>query len=239
MRLNRKCRRTFPAPESCLAPINAISAWPSQTLRSFTAILLTCFLVACVSASASAVVITFDHFPGPDGKLGTLDDVPIIAPFDFVSQNVQLTNQFQSVGVRFLPSTTVQDKNEILANDTFTMPPGTTEPNLLASSGALTIDGEVTTPVSSVGVLVTAGPDQLEIFSAGGTSLGSISGSNTFLSLGSATPVARFRVTAVAGSITPGIDNLTFVFVPEPSALVLAAVGLACLGSLRRFRPGG
>lgn len=58
-----------------------------------------CFFAAAtaiplVASSAFAVLIDFESFPGPDGKLGTADDVPV------ANQDI-ISNQFVSLGVTF------------------------------------------------------------------------------------------------------------------------------------------
>jgi hypothetical protein len=171
---------------------------------------LAAFLLAG-AASADTIVVNFDFYPGPDGVLGTGDDVPIVAPTTFASQTLQLTDQFAAVGIVFAVPP-VNDRNEILNNDTFTNPPGSTEPNLLAASGTLAIEARFIIPVFEVGAIigVSGGSDRLEIFDAGGASLGSIIGDDVFVSLTSTTPIARFTIVAATGS-TAAIDNLTFV----------------------------
>ena len=168
-------------------------------------------LVAGLAASAAAesIVINFDFYPGPDNMLGTPDDVPIVAPTGFATQTLQMTDQFAAVGIIFsVPP--VNDKNEILDNATFTVPPTVSEPNLLASSGTATIEGRFIVPVFEVGAIIgiSGGSDRLEIFDAAGASLGSVVGDDTFVSLSSTTPIARF-VVSIASGTTPAIDNLT------------------------------
>lgn len=74
------------------------------------------------------ITITFEAFPGPDGVLGTLDDVPIRAPSLFADQTQQLTNQFASLGIQFIPIPSVNDQNEILNSSSFATPPSHTPP---------------------------------------------------------------------------------------------------------------
>ncbi len=50
-------------------------------------------LICHLATQVGAVVIDFESFPGPDGQLGTMDDVPIIAPALFVDQPQQITTQ--------------------------------------------------------------------------------------------------------------------------------------------------
>jgi hypothetical protein len=171
------------------------------------------FLMAAAgSAGAQTIVLNFDVFPGPDNVLGTADDVPITAPTTFAAQPAQLTSEFGSQGILFTPSPATNDKNEILNRSSFTFPPSSSAPNIFASSGTLTIEGRFTVAVSEVGALlgISGGSDRLEIFDANDVSLGSVVGDDTFQTLQSATPIARF-VVSVASGTTPAIDNLTFV----------------------------
>ncbi len=154
--------------------------------------------------------ITFDFYPGPDGMLGTPDDIPIVAPTLFTAQALQLTSEFATVGVRFAEPVT-NDRNEILNNDTFANPPTSTEPNLFASSGALTIEFTFTIPVHSVTALIgiSGGSDRMTIFNAAGASLGSAVGDDADVTLTSPTPIARVVISPETGT-TPAIDNLRF-----------------------------
>lgn len=161
-------------------------------------------------AAADTVTITFDHYPGPDNQLGTGDDIPIVAPTTFAAQTLQITDQFAALGIEFL-TPPVEDKNEILNNNSFTNPAGSTEPNLMGSQGTITIEARFTVPVFRVGALigVSGGTDRLEIFDSGGNSLGSMVGDDVVVSLASTTPIARF-VISVASGTTVAIDNLSF-----------------------------
>jgi len=160
---------------------------------------------------AQTVRIEFEAFPGPDGMLGTVDDIPIVAPSTFASQAMQLTDEFAPLGIRFIPNPSLDQKNEVLNASSFTTPPSHTPLNLLASSGTLTIEATFTVPVSRVKALIgiSGGADELEIFDAGGNSLGSAVGDDVDVELTSATPIASFVIRASVGS-TPAIDNLEF-----------------------------
>jgi hypothetical protein len=171
------------------------------------------FVLAAGSAAAlgNPVVINFDFYPGPDGILGTPDDIPITAPTSFLSQTMQITDQFASVGVLFIPSPPENDKNEILNSATFTVPSIATPPNLFASSGSRTIEGIFTVEVYEMGAIlgISGGADRLDIYDQANNLLGSVVGDDTFESLVSAVPIYRFVISPV-NSTTPAIDNLTF-----------------------------
>jgi len=177
-----------------------------RRIASFLALSL-----AASVASAQTVRIEFEATPGPDGVLGTADDVPIVAPTTFGAQPQQLTDEFMSLGLRFTPNPATNDMNEVLDAASFTTPAGHTPPNLFASSGTLMIRGSFTVPVSRVGALIgiSGGSDELQIFDAGGASLGTIVGDDAFVFLTSTTPIASFAIRAFT-STTPAIDNLEF-----------------------------
>ncbi|MEZ6234114.1 MAG: GC-type dockerin domain-anchored protein [Phycisphaerales bacterium] len=81
-------------------------------------------------------VITFEFFPGPDGILGTPDDVPIVAPASLAAQDVQIGDQFAPQGVLFtLP--VVQDHNEIINGELFAGSAQWSPVNVLASDGEI------------------------------------------------------------------------------------------------------
>ncbi|MCA9278060.1 MAG: hypothetical protein H6815_04640 [Phycisphaeraceae bacterium] len=174
------------------------------------------FLAVALSATAAvagpgAVTINFDVYPGPDGVLGTPDDVPIAAPTTFNGQAEQLTNQYASVGILFTPSAPINDQNEILDAASFNTPASHTPPNLLASSGSLPIEATFTTPVIRVSALVgiSGGADTLEAYDANGTLIAAIQGDDTVVTIDVGVEIARIRVVATV-STTPAIDNLTF-----------------------------
>jgi hypothetical protein len=188
---------------------------------------------------APAVTITFEAFPGPDGQLGTSDDVPIVAPALFDDQSQQITTQFASLGIRFLPDPPQHNHSEILNDSSFKRFAGS-RPNLLSTSRVIypfgPLEAEFAVPVRSVrmaiglGSIDSARPNRLEIFDAGGTLLGSVQASDAFVTLDAPVDIARFRVTATLASNQAAIDNITFTPIPEPSAamtVVALALGMA------------
>jgi hypothetical protein len=160
---------------------------------------------------AQTVRIEFEHYPGPDGVLGTVDDVVITAPTTFASQTLQLTDEFATLGIRFVPNPPLNGANEVLNGSTFTTPAGHTPPNLLAGETLNVIRADFTVPVSRVSALIgiSGGSDLLEIFDAGGASLGSLVGDDVVVSISSATNIASFEIRTFSGT-TPAIDNLEF-----------------------------
>lgn len=195
-------------------------------MRKYLVAVLT--LLACGLPAAQAVMINFEWYPGPDGILGTGDDIPITAPTLFSAQTEQLTKQFQTVGILFTPDPPTDDKNEILDAATFTTPPQHTRPNILASSGTLTIEGRFTLPIFEIGALIgiSGGADRLDIYDASNNLLGSIVGDDQEVVLQTVVPIDRFVISPVA-STTPAIDNLYFI--PEPASLALLGLGSLAL----------
>ncbi len=80
-------------------------------------------LICHLATQVGAVVIDFESFPGPDGQLGTMDDVPIIAPALFVDQPQQITTQYATLGIEFLPDPPMNDKSESLITPHLLRPP--------------------------------------------------------------------------------------------------------------------
>lgn len=185
-------------------------------------------LLALASGLRAQTTIDFDFYPGPDGVLGTADDVPVVAPGLFADQLEQLTDQYASLGINFTPNPPVDDSNEILESGSFNTPPSHTPPNLLASSASAVIEATFSVPVTSVTALIgiSGGADEMEIFDAAGISLGSAIGDDEDVTLTSTTLIARM-VVRPSGSTTPAIDNLTF----EGSGFALTATG-SCPGSM-------
>jgi len=181
-------------------------------------------ILAAAPLTAQSVVLDFEFYPGPDGVLGTGDDVPITAPTLFSAQTVQLTDQFTTLGIDFSPNPAINDKNEILDAATFSTPAGHTPPNILACSGAATITASFSHAVFSVSALIgiSGGSDEMEIYDAAGNSLGVQVGDDVVVTLTSSTPIARFEIRPFA-STTPAIDNLEFDAPASGPSLAIAA----------------
>ena len=166
---------------------------------------------------AQTVRIDFDAFPGPDGMLGTVDDIPIVGPASFAAQSMQVTDEFMPLGIRFIPNPALDDKNEILNGSAFSMSLGHSPPNVFASSGTLTIEAEFTVHVHRVQALIGIGDgtDQLQIYDAAGNLLGAVAGDGFEVELASPYPIARI-VIRTNSPTTPVIDNLRFDVSPFP-----------------------
>jgi hypothetical protein len=200
-------------------------------------------MICLCASTAGAVVIDFETYPGPDGQLGTPDDIPIVAPALFNDQPVQITDQFQSVGIRFLPNPPQQNKNEILNDSTFTRTAGS-RVNLLSTSRSSfafgPIEAQFTVPVYELTMAIGLGssssvqPNRLEIFDADSNMIDSVVASDAFVTLSSAVPIDRFRVTATVSANQAAIDDIEFNPVPEPVTWLLGLAGAAWLLTTRR-----
>jgi hypothetical protein len=191
-------------------------------------------LIASPSYAQTQVLIDFESTPGPDGVLGTADDVPLTAPSLFSSQTTQLTTEFASTGVTFTMPTT-NDANEVLLAQSFS-PPGTHSPvNLLAAGSGLVLGGTFQVPVFEVSALVgitgngASGADILEIFDSNDFSLGTAQGSDITVTISSVVPIARFEIRD-SGAISDVVAIDNFSFVTQPPGPVLSVVG-ACPGA--------
>lgn len=194
-------------------------------------------LVLCVcTRTAHSVVIDFEKFPGPDGALGTSDDIPIAAPSLFVGQPEQITDQFASLGILFLPNSPQPDMNEILNDSSFQRTAGSRQ-NLLStlrdSYSFGPIEAFFTVPVYSITMAIGLGsadsvrPNKLEIFDSNSNLINSVIASDAFVTLNSLVPVDHFRVTATVSQNQAAIDDVTFFPIPEPTSLI--SVTSACV----------
>ncbi|MBX9902661.1 MAG: PEP-CTERM sorting domain-containing protein [Burkholderiaceae bacterium] len=65
--------------------------------------LLSALLLTSSSAFSNIITIDFETFPGPDGMIGTADDVA--TPNQFINE---LSNQYSSIGINFSQGTLLQ-----------------------------------------------------------------------------------------------------------------------------------
>jgi hypothetical protein len=199
--------------------------------RLMSGLLSAAAILAFVGVAEATVVIDFEAFPGPDGMLGTGDDVPIVAPSSFSSQSTQITTQFSSVGIEFLPDPPRDNQNEILNDSTFQRTAGSS-PNLLSTvRGSFPfgpIEAIFTVPVQELTLAIGLGsantvrPNLLEIFDEFDNPIDSVVGSDEFVTLTSPVNIARFRVTATISSNQAAIDDITFVV--NPSCFAIDAI---------------
>jgi hypothetical protein len=174
-----------------------------------------------IEGTWSGTCISFDTLPGTDGYLGTSDDTPIAAPPFFVDQNAQVTSDFGTQGVLFLPNPGVNDRNEILNNDTFFIGTLSSEPNLITTFGLLNgnIDAEFVRPVYRVeaDIGLGLGTDILEIYDASGGLINAASARTGHVTLTSSRPIARMRLRPATPDGTTGMDDLCLGFLPPDS----------------------
>ncbi|MEZ6233792.1 MAG: GC-type dockerin domain-anchored protein [Phycisphaerales bacterium] len=155
-------------------------------------------------------IVDFDYTPGADNRLGTNDDVALVAPSSFGGQTTQLSTEFNALGLTFPAA--VEDRNEVLNNSTFIVPPFSTHPNILTSAGSLVTAFGFSRPIYRVGALlgVSGGADRMRAFDANNNELASVVGDDTFEQIVTGRPIARVTVEGEAGAATPAIDNLVF-----------------------------
>ncbi len=175
---------------------------------------LLCFVaiatVLTPSACASAITIDFEHFPGVDGILGTVDDIPVPSGF------VPITNQFSSLGITFSSPTGIFN--------------GVWNPGHFVYGRLL---ATLSVPVYRISAEVwSVNTLTIEAFDSSGDLLDSdaLPLGHGFVQVQSSTPISSF---VVVTTTLPGTDNLTLdgsAPVPEPGTLLLISTGLFGLG---------
>jgi len=204
------------------------------------AAILAGIIVVSASVTAHGVVIDFDTFPGPDGKLETGDDIPVSAPLQFSEQLQQLTTQYSSVGILFLPNPPLDDKNEILNDQSFFRTAGSPR-NLLSTSVTAfpfgPVEARFTVTIYELTMAIgqaggSSKTNRIEIFNADGAILGSIVGTDQFVTLNSLVPIARFRVSGLDSSSQASIDDIEFTPIAEPHSALLGSMALWAMATL-------
>jgi len=200
-------------------------------------------LLVVASVKAGTITISFEAFPGPDGVLGTNDDVP--APNcggTVISICGPVGNDFSTMGIQFSSGALFQGP----------LFPGTTSSNHFISSSPP--DATFAFPVYGISILsysvwsdVLYAVDSSNRVIATNTLINPNSGSSFFLgtlTLSTAEPINRFTVLPFGCSIydTGGacedilnLDTLVLTTVPEPSVFfpILAMFSVA----LVRYKP--
>jgi hypothetical protein len=187
-------------------------------------------------AGAQPVLIDFEHFPGPDGQLGTPDDIPIVPNQGWSGPSPGLTTQFAALGILFTPDPPVPGQN-VVVHLSF-LPDQT---NLLGSF-VNPIRAVFPTPVSRIALEFAWNngpmfPNLLEALRADGSTIASVSVISGPASLSSAEPIYGFRASWPSGPAPQQcvIDNLSYTIVPAPPGMgVLAAAGLLARWRRRR-----
>jgi hypothetical protein len=182
------------------------------------AALVTAAVGAARSVDAQVVTIDFEHFPGPDGQLGTPDDIPIIPNQGWSGVNPGLTSEFATVGVLFTPDPPFLNQNVVVHPSS-----GPDLTNLLGSF-VNPIQGVFPTPVSRVAVEFESAngplfPDLLEALRADGSVIASTLVNGGPASLQPAEPIYGFRCSWPNGPAPQQvvIDNLSFTTIPAPA----------------------
>ena len=178
-------------------------------------------------ASASAFTLGFGTFPGPDGKLGTIDDV--------VDRGSNLDTQYSALGITFQQGAT-------FFVGPFIQPPFEQFISSVRTAATFSI------PVFGVGFDVrTAWTTTLTAFGSGGQVLATNrfehpAGNNLVsatMTVASATPIASFTVEADQPNHIVNIDNLvvtTTAPVPEPHEGLMLVAGVAVVAAWTRRR---
>jgi hypothetical protein len=205
-------------------------------MRKLLFSLLTSVLLATTSVQADTIAISFEAFPGPDGVLGTIDDVPApICGGGVISICGPIGSDFSTMGIQFSSGTLFQGS----------FFPGTTSFNHFISSSPP--DATFSFPVYGISILsYSLWSDVLYAFDSSNnvivtdTLTNPSSGSSFFLgtlSLSIAQPIRRFTVlpsgcsigaTGGACSEILNLDNLALTTAtPEPSLLVPICAALS------------
>jgi hypothetical protein len=188
--------------------------------------------LASAPALAGTIAIDFEHFPGPDGQLGTADDVSSGNAF-----LIPLRDEYVSLGLRFTQASLLQsgffDGNQ--AN------------HFLSSTQPV---AQFSVPVVGISIQSNSFWDAtLTAYGLDGRAVASTvlanprSGSAALfgeLSLRSNLPIYGFSVTAPTPSQILNLDNLRYTVadVPEPQDAALFGAGLALVGLGLRRRTG-
>jgi hypothetical protein len=196
-------------------------------------------LVLASRASAQTVILNFEFFPGPDGILGTPDDVPIVPNMGWGGGGLPgLTTEFSALGIQFNPNPPFLNQNVVLRLE---FVPDTT--NLLGSF-VNPVQGVFVTPVSFVSVeFVEPGnamfPNQLEALRADGSTISAVDVGTGHAEISSVEPIYGFRASRPSGPVPQecALDNLTYTLVPAPSS-ALVAIAVLVLLARRRARIG-
>ena len=200
---------------------------------------------------ALSVTIGFEYFPGSDGLLGTIDDIPINPPDGFNNITEQLTTQYENLGIVFTPNPPQNDMNEIAANWSFGGTSGSGN-NLLSTNrqkyeygpvGGRFL-GDVYELSMAIGLWADAEQffaggsyNTLEVFDIYGNLLNSVTASDEYVTINTNTPIATFRVLSTSRYTQAAIDDITFTVVPIPPSILLFMSGFIGLSlfSRRKF----
>lgn len=188
-------------------------------------------LLISAPAFSAPIAIDFEHFPGPDGKLGTSDD---IQPYGGIRR---LSDEFASMGLDII-------EGSIIEADFFD---GNAANHFLSSTKTI-----IAFDMSVFGISITSKSywdATLTAYGASGNILAidilehlnprafTMTG---LLSVTSSEAIASFSIVSDHENHILNMDNMVLdvVEVPEPSQLLIFALGLVMLVSRYARRPG-
>jgi len=196
-------------------------------LRRLIVLTCTSLLFIGVPAAAGTISINFETLPGPDGVLGTADDIPTANTF-----LQPLGNLYTSIGLNF-------EQGSLLQGDFFDGNPAN---HFISSTNPI---GDFSIPVFGISIqshslwnaTLTAYNAKGEVI-ATDTLLDAAPGSTWMsgtLAVTTAEPIARFSVLPPLADDILNLDNLvlTTADVPEPPQLIIFGLGLLLL--FRRY----
>jgi hypothetical protein len=191
------------------------------------------FLFAAAPALAKPVSIDFESFPGPDGVLGTADDLP-----SYDGSIIPLSNEFAAIGLNF-------DRGTLFKGDFYD---GDPDNHFLSSSNPI---GRFSVPVFGISIeSYSHWTATLSAFDINGDLIDSFvlfhQNDGPFfdrgtLSLSTSQQIYSFRVDADTPDHILNLDNLVLnipapTAVPEPSQLLMFPLSLGLLALARKRR---
>jgi hypothetical protein len=190
-------------------------------------------LLGAAPAFATPVLVDFESFPGPDGVLGTADDLP-----SYPGSIIPLSNEFSAIGLNFDRGT--------LFKDAFY--DGDPENHFLSSSNPI---GRFSVPVFGISIeSFSHWTARLNAFDIDGLLIDSVALVHQIdgpffergtLSLKTGQQIYSFTVEADTPDHILNLDNLVLdvaapAAVPEPSQLLMFPLSLGLLALARKRR---